>query len=272
MKLYEKILQIRNRNEVKMIRKEGKGGPGKGYPYFESQKVVSVISDMCFEYNLFTFFTFNEKEVILNIINLDDTDEILEIRSFMPEILPMNKGANGLIQGVGSYHTYMKRYMFMDLFDICERDIEIFEQEDSEEHQTLPEEPQEDKEEDQDKVYRTAGDVIAYATRLSKDNKAGNILKVMNTLHAPLDLKQQAREMLLQNSSMINKYDTKLTAAQIFTIIKERIALDKLEKRPSVAIEVLNRYNKAGLCDDETCRKVAQYVMGLKLNDEGEFL
>ncbi len=129
-----------------------------------------------------------------------------------------------------------------------------------------------DGEEDQDKVYRTIGDVITYATRLSKNNNPGNILKVINKLHAPLDLKQSAREQLLQNSIMINKYDTKLTCAQIFSIIKHRLELDDCEKKPSIAMKVLNGYNKKGLCDEETCRKVATYIMGLKLNDSGEFL
>lgn len=130
----------------------------------------------------------------------------------------------------------------------------------------------EDGEEDLDKVYRTIGDVIAYATRLSKNNDSGNILKVINRLHAPLDLKQGAREQLLQNSIMINKYDTKLTCAQIFSIIKHRLELDDCEKKPSIAMKVLNGYNKKGLCDEETCKKVAAYIMGLKLNDKGEFL
>ena len=129
-----------------------------------------------------------------------------------------------------------------------------------------------DGEEDQDKVYRTIGDVIAYATSLSKNNDSGNILKVINKLHAPLDLKQGAREQLLQNSIMINKYDTKLTCAQIFSIIKHRLELDDCEKKPSIAMKVLNGYNKKGLCDEETCKKVAAYIMGLKLNDKGEFL
>ena len=136
----------------------------------------------------------------------------------------------------------------------------------------LKEAEAEDEEEDQDKVYRTAGDVIAYATGLSKDNTAGNILKIINKLHAPLDLKQIAREMLLQNSIMINKYDTKLTCAQIFSIVKHRLELDDCEKKPSIAMKVLGGYNKRGLCDEETCKKVATYIMGLKLNDNGEFL
>lgn len=130
----------------------------------------------------------------------------------------------------------------------------------------------EDGEEDPDKVYRTIGDVIAYASRLSKNNDPGNILKVINKLHAPLDLKQGAREQLLQNSIMINKYDTKLTCAQIFSIIKHRLELDDCEKKPSIAMKVLNGYNKKGLCDEETCKKVATYIMGLKLDDKGEFL
>ena len=130
----------------------------------------------------------------------------------------------------------------------------------------------EDGEEDRDKVYRTAGDVLTYATRLSKDNTSGNILKNINKLHAPLDLKQNAREQLIQNSIMIQKYDNKLTCAQIFSILKERIAIDKLEPKPSVAMKILGGYNRSGLCDDATCRKVANYLLGLKLNDSGEFL
>lgn len=129
-----------------------------------------------------------------------------------------------------------------------------------------------DGEEDRDKVYRTAGDVLAYATRLSKDNTSGNILKNINKLHAPLDLKQDAREQLIQNSIMINKYDTKLTCAQILSIVKEHIQLNNLEPKPSVAIKVLGVYNRSGLCDDDTCKKVANYIMGLKLNKEGEFI
>lgn len=136
----------------------------------------------------------------------------------------------------------------------------------------LKEKEAEDEEEDLNKVYRTAGDVIAYATRLSKDNTSGNILKIINKLHAPLDLKQIARENLLQNSIMINKYDTKLTCTQIFHIVKSRLELDDCEKKPSMAMKVLGSYNKKGLCDEETCKKVATYIMGLKLNDNEEFI
>lgn len=130
----------------------------------------------------------------------------------------------------------------------------------------------EDGEEDPDKVYRTIGDVIAYASLLSKNNDPGNILKVINKLHAPLDLKQGAREQLLQNSIMINKYDTKLTCAQIFFIVKSRLDIEDCERKPSLAMKVLGGYNKKGLCDEETCKKVATYIMGLKLDEKGEFL
>lgn len=270
MNLYEKILEIKNSNEVKSIQKEGFGGAGKGYAYFESQKVVSVISDMCYQYKILTIFTFEEKEVILNLINIENIEDILELRSFMPEILPMNKGSNGMIQGVGSYHTYMKRYMFMDLFDICERDIETFNREEN--TQEKPSQKQEE-EEDQDKVYRTAGDVISYATILSKDNKSSTILKNINKLHAPLNLKQDAREQLIQNSIMIKKYDDLLSYNDILRIVKFRLNLNKQSKTKKDYLKVLDTYCQAGLIDKETCLEIVmQKLNNLKENSKGELI
>lgn len=270
MSLYEKIMEIKTSKEIRGLQKDAKNKFGK-YDYYSSSQITNTILKKLHEYRIMSKFTFPKNSAILNLINLDNIDETDETIAYMPDFQPM-AGKMGLIMSVGSYHTFMKRYLYMDVFEICEADPEELNSLFEEDIENISDVKEGDGEEDQDKVYRTSGDVIAYATRLSKNNNPGNILKVINKLHAPLDLKQGAREQLLQNSIMIKKYDIKLTCAQIVLIVKSRMELDKVEKKPSNAMKVLNNYNKKGLCDKETCKKVVTYIMGLTLDEKGEFL
>lgn len=125
--------------------------------------------------------------------------------------------------------------------------------------------------EDPDKVYRTAGDVFAYAIRLS-DNTSSGILKTIAKLHAPNELKQEARELLIQSSVMIKRFDTVLTCKEICRIIEIGLNLKGVPKNQENYFKCVTRYFKEGLVSEEISRKIIDYLVECDKNGEGEYI
>lgn len=135
----------------------------------------------------------------------------------------------------------------------------------------LKTEEEEEVEEDPDKVYRTAGDVLNYAIRLS-DNTSQDILKTIGKLHAPNDLKQTAREMLIQASVMIKKFDTILTCKEICKIIQYGLNHKGMKRTCENYYRCVNTYFKKGLVDEKTSQAILEYLRQCDTNKEGELI
>ena len=126
MSIHKKIMKIRSELRKKEIKKSGHSNFG-GFDYFELDDLIPPIQNLCEKYNLFLLFNFRKDNAILNVLNLDNPDdEIVEINSPMPSYeKPLNSKMN-LVQTVGTYETYQRRYLYIALFDIIEKDtVEI---------------------------------------------------------------------------------------------------------------------------------------------------
>lgn len=121
MSIYKKIMNIRSELMKRDIKKSGHSNFG-GFDYFELDDLIPPIQELCEKYNLFLLFSFRKDEAILTALNIDNTGEIIETNSPMPSYdNPLNSKMN-LVQTVGTYETYQRRYLYIALFDITEKD------------------------------------------------------------------------------------------------------------------------------------------------------
>jgi hypothetical protein len=117
--LLSKILKIRSELLRKSIPKSGKN-PFGGFEYWELEDITPHILELCEKYNVFTLFSFRHDLAILSAQNIDNFEEVIEITSPMPNIEKLPK--MNMIQVVGTYETYQRRYLYLVLFDIIEKD------------------------------------------------------------------------------------------------------------------------------------------------------
>lgn len=118
MNIYEKVQQIKKKILETNIKKSG-NNKFANFKYYELSDFVPHIINYCDEAGLLTTFDFSDTEGVLRIINTEKPEEILEYR------VPMRrtdlKGCNE-VQALGGSITYLKRYLYMNAFDITEND------------------------------------------------------------------------------------------------------------------------------------------------------
>lgn len=114
----QKIQLIKKRVQESNIKKSGHN-KFANFKYYELQDFVPTIVNLCNEFGLYTEFDFTASEGILRIVDIDNMDAQREIR--VPMAKADIKGCNE-IQSLGGSITYLKRYLFMNAFDITEND------------------------------------------------------------------------------------------------------------------------------------------------------
>lgn len=119
MNIYKKIQQVKRKLLTTNIKKSGYN-PYAKFNYYELTDFVPYIVQFCDDIGLYTTFTFTPAEGILKIINIDKPDEIVECA--MPMARAEIKGCNE-VQLLGGTITYLKRYLYLNAFDIVESDL-----------------------------------------------------------------------------------------------------------------------------------------------------
>lgn len=118
LNIYQKIQKIKLEISNKKLKKSGKNNYS-GFTYYELQDFLPSIVELCETYNLFTKFELGSDKAVLKIINAENLEE--EITYTMPTADLEIKGANK-IQSIGGVQTYLRRYLYMNAFDIVESD------------------------------------------------------------------------------------------------------------------------------------------------------
>lgn len=119
MNIYEKIQCIKKELLEKNLKKSGHN-KFAGYTYYELADITPSIIELCNEHKLFTRFSYNKEDAILEIVNIENTEEKVIYTSPMEEL--ELKGCNK-IQALGGTETYQRRYLYMSAFDIIENDM-----------------------------------------------------------------------------------------------------------------------------------------------------
>ena len=141
MNIYKKIQKVKKELSERELKKSGKND-FSGFSYYELGDFLPSIIELCNKYGLFTKIDFQDKfslnttknnsEEILTtdtkigeaaILTIINTDKIDEIETYSCDVKELNlKGANS-IQNYGGVQTYLRRYLYMNAFDIVEADM-----------------------------------------------------------------------------------------------------------------------------------------------------
>lgn len=121
MTIYQKIAGIQKNLLHKELPKSGYNKFGK-FKYYELEDILPAIFSECYEQELFIEFSFTNELAQLKIRNWKEPGESVITSVPMPGIVALNKGMN-VMQSEGSYITYLKRYLLVNMFLIVEKDV-----------------------------------------------------------------------------------------------------------------------------------------------------
>lgn len=121
MTIYQKIAGIQKNLLQKELPKSGYNKFGN-FKYHELEDILPTIFRECCNQELFIEFSFTNELAQLKIRNWNEPGESVITSVPMPEIVPLNRGMN-IMQSEGSYITYLKRYLLINMFLIVEKDV-----------------------------------------------------------------------------------------------------------------------------------------------------
>ncbi|MGL4453569.1 MAG: ERF family protein [Sarcina sp.] len=116
--LGQKIVEMRKRISEMDLKKSGENSYS-GFNYFELADILPAIIDLSVEYKVFNKVDFQGDVATLTIINNENSDEQFVFTSTVAE--SKIKGCND-IQNLGGAQTYLRRYLYMNAYEITEND------------------------------------------------------------------------------------------------------------------------------------------------------
>lgn len=119
MNVYKKLAGARVLLQKSPIKKSGKN-PHLKFDYMELEDFLPTINTINEQIGLTPVFSINETGATLRIYD-HDSDGVIEFTS--PVAHAKLQGNASPIQELGSQHTYMRRYMYLLAYEICENDV-----------------------------------------------------------------------------------------------------------------------------------------------------
>lgn len=117
--IYQKMQAIKEELLEMNLKKSGLN-KFANFSYYELSDFLPQIIKLCNKYNLFTQINFNETNGTLTIIDAEEPNSKVEYVTPTEEL--ELKGCNK-IQALGGTQTYLRRYLYMNAFDITENDL-----------------------------------------------------------------------------------------------------------------------------------------------------
>ncbi|MBR1713512.1 MAG: ERF family protein [Treponema sp.] len=118
MNIYEKLNEARSRFREEGFKKGGKNGFAN-YSYFKLKDILQLTTKICKDLKIFCAVSFGAAEAVMTVIDCEKPDERIEFKS------PMSRAAlKGCheVQNLGAVETYIRRYLYMTVFEIEECD------------------------------------------------------------------------------------------------------------------------------------------------------
>lgn len=116
--IYSKMQKARCEFQEKPLKKSGHN-QFAGYRYFELGDFLPTINSLLEKYNLCSNISFDNEMATLTIVNAENTDEKLVFTSPMSNA--SLKGCHD-VQNLGAVQTYLRRYLWVNAFEIVESD------------------------------------------------------------------------------------------------------------------------------------------------------
>ena len=118
-KLTKRLTTIRLELQKKKLKKSGKN-EFANFDYYELADILPSVNEACDRHDLITIFNATKENATLTIMesNKENPDSIKFEIPFSQPVIP---GANE-VQNLGGAITYLRRYLFINAFEICEDD------------------------------------------------------------------------------------------------------------------------------------------------------
>lgn len=121
--VYQKLQKARVKLQNVELKKSGHNSFA-GFKYFELGDFLPTVNSIFFELGLCSVFTIDNNEAIMQIVDTEFGGTIF-FRSPVAEAVPrvtIDAGKSPAIQALGSQHTYLRRYLFLNALEITEHD------------------------------------------------------------------------------------------------------------------------------------------------------
>lgn len=118
MNVYEKLIEARLELCKQDIKKGGMN-PFAKFPYYTLEDFIPSILELEKKHKFISIFTHDKENSTLTIINIEKPDEIIVFGTETKTAKLPNAHA---VQNLGAEHTFMKRYLYMNAFEITEGD------------------------------------------------------------------------------------------------------------------------------------------------------
>ena len=120
MTIFKKIADVQMELQKVEFTKSGHNKLGN-FKYFELDDIMPCIQSKCYNHDLMMQFLFDEKKATLMIVDVTNGERFCNSIP-MPAIKELNKKMN-VVQSLGAYITYLKRYLLLNTFCICEKSV-----------------------------------------------------------------------------------------------------------------------------------------------------
>lgn len=117
--IYQKLANIRVALQDSKLKKSGKNGFAN-FEYFTLDDFLPTLNNLMDKYQVFSNFSINGDVASLTFINSEKPQEQVTFTSPVAEA--EIKGSTP-IQCLGGVHTYLKRYLYLNAFEIVEGDV-----------------------------------------------------------------------------------------------------------------------------------------------------
>lgn len=125
MNVYQKLILARELFLSENVQKTGKN-MHLSFKYFELDDIVPVATKIFSRIGLLPMVNFIDGNAVMSIANTDKPEEVVSFTAPFDKIDPIankeGKMATNSMQALGSSITYMRRYLYMMVLDICEAD------------------------------------------------------------------------------------------------------------------------------------------------------
>ena len=115
--VYEKLQQARIKLQSMELKKSGYNSYA-GFKYFELADFLPSVNTIFAELKLCSVFSIHANEAMLHIIDSETGNQVI----FRSPVADASSGKAPPIQALGSQHTYLRRYLFLNALEITEHD------------------------------------------------------------------------------------------------------------------------------------------------------
>ena len=119
MNIYEKVQTARVQLQTMQLKKTGEN-KFAGFKYYELGDFLPVVNKMFLELKLFSAFNIKEELATLTVVDLEKPESAIQFTS--PIADAQIKGTTP-VQSLGGVHTYLKRYLYINLLELTENDM-----------------------------------------------------------------------------------------------------------------------------------------------------